>query len=304
MMRGTARVALTNKQAELDLPVLETLAGSARPGDALLVSMSPFGDVQEISTRLMAYLEQPLPTYAWIESEPRAIQPAERERVWQAVRRSSRQAVRFNSRQAASVDSQRVWLFERWLTQDDPTTITATRLNQEAFPVQEQWFEESGKLTLYALAAAGSAPPPILLNIPFQGGLTLVDFTVDEDTLASGEVLKLRLTWQAAAQANLARQGMPAGSIIAFAQLLAETTDQKVAQNDRLLVNLQNFKQSPLRAGQTIQQGYGLQLPDNLAPGAYPLVIGLYQAGSGQRLPRADGSSDDFLYLTTIQVAH
>ncbi len=77
-----------------------------------------------------------------------------------------------------------------------------------------------------------------------------------------------------------------------------------MAQNDRLLVNLQNFKQSPLLAGQTIRQGYGLQLPDNLAPGAYPLVMGLYQSGSGQRLPRTDGSSEDFLYLTTIQVAH
>jgi len=54
--------------------------------------------------------------------------------------------------------------------------------------------------------------------------------------------------------------------------------------------------------GQTVQQGYGLQLPSDLSPGAYSLIVGVYQAGSGQRLPRADGSLDDFLYLTTLRI--
>ncbi|HXW00624.1 MAG TPA: hypothetical protein VEC93_19565 [Anaerolineae bacterium] len=286
MLRGAAQVALANAQAQFDLPVLATLNASARPGDALLVSMPPFGDVQEISTRLMAYVGRSLPIYAWIESDPRAIQPVERERVWQAVQ----------------ADSQRIWLFERWLTQDDPVTATATRLNQEAFPLQEQWFEQSGRLTLYALAGQ-ALPAPTPLNMPFQGGLTLVDFAVLGDSPAPGEELKLRLTWQAAIAADVAAQNAPAGSIIAFAQILNETSGQKVAQNDRLLVDLQNFNSSPLLPGQTIQQGYGLQLPEELPPGKYSLIIGLYQASSGQRLPRADGSPDDFLYLTTVPVA-
>jgi hypothetical protein len=114
-------------------------------------------------------------------------------------------------------------------------------------------------------------------------------------------VLKLRLTWQATTAADVAAQSATPGSIIAFAQILKETDGQKVAQNDRLLVDLQNFKRSPLLPGQTIQQGYGLQLPAELPPGKYSLIVGLYQASSGQRLPRADGSPDDFLYLTTLQ---
>jgi hypothetical protein len=113
----------------------------------------------------------------------------------------------------------------------------------------------------------------------------------------------LRLTWQAATAAELTRQQMPPDSLIAFAQLLDSKGGQRVAQIDRLLVDLQKFQQSPLLPGQTIQQGYGLQLPDNLAPGEYALIIGLYQASSGRRLPRADGSPDDFLYLTTVQVS-
>ncbi|NJN98744.1 MAG: hypothetical protein HC875_33965 [Anaerolineales bacterium] len=130
----------------------------------------------------------------------------------------------------------------------------------------------------------------------------MLDFAVLGNTPAPGEVLKLRLTWQAAAAADLAGQNLPPDSLIAFAQLVGETDGQKVAQVDRLLVDLHNFQASPLLPGQTLRQGYGLQLPADLPPGAYSLVVGLYQASSGRRLPRADSSPDDFLYLTTLQI--
>jgi hypothetical protein len=45
-----------------------------------------------------------------------------------------------------------------------------------------------------------------------------------------------------------------------------------------------------------------LRLPEDTPPGSYPLVAGLYLAASGERLQRADGSPDDFLYLTNITV--
>lgn len=281
MMRNTAEVALANDQARFDLPLLEQLNSAARSGDVLLLPMPPFADVQEISTRLMAYLRRPLPTYAWIESDPRAIQPTEREHIWQAV----------------EAEAQRVWLFERWLAQGDPPTVTAIHLNRNAFPLQEQWLEQSGRLTLYALAQT-PPPAPTPLNVSFQGGLTLRDFVVMGNALVPGGVLKLRLTWQVPAAVDLAGQKLPPDSIIAFVQLLSKTEGQKVAQIDRLLVDLQNFKQSPLLPGQTLQQGYGLQLPADLPPGTYSLMVGLYQASTSQRLPRADGSPDDFVYLT------
>ncbi len=287
MMMATAEVGRLDEQAQTDWPVLETLTATARPGDSLLVAMPPFGDVQEITVRLMAYLDPPLPTFAWIESEPRAIQPAERERVWQAAQARTR----------------RVWLFERWLTQSDPMSVTAAGLNQEAFPIQEQWFARSGKLTLYALAAEAESPPPTPLNIPFQGGLTLVDFRIVDAPFPPGETLKLRLTWQAATGDELAAQGVPVEAITVFTQLLNQATPaQPVAQYDRLLVDWQHVEQSPLLPGQTISQGYGLLLPDDLLPGDYPLVVGLYQATTGQRLRRTDGSPDDFLYLANIIV--
>jgi len=286
MMIATAQVTLAQEQAQRDVPVLETLAASARPDDALLVPMPPFGDVQEISIYIMAYLDQPIPTYAWIESEPRAIQPEERERLWQVMQ----------------TEASRVWLFERWLAHDDPLSPTAIHFNQEAFPIQEQWFEKSGKLTLYALSDSAQPIPTIPLNIPFVGGLTLVNFALLDDVAAPGDVVRVRLTWQASEFGEMATAGLPEARIVSFAHLLDADATQNIAQNDRLLLDLQNVEQSSLLPGQTVSQGYGLRLPDDLAPGSYPLITGLYSATSGQRLLRADDSPDDFLYLTNITV--
>ncbi len=286
MMLGTAQVTLTNEQTRIDLPALETLTSFADSGDSLLIPMPPFGDAQEISTLAMAFLDRPLPTYAWIESEPRAIHPDERELVWRA----------------STNEVDQIWLFERWLSQNDPTSLTTTRLNQQAFLVQEQWFEQSGKLSLYALANGVAPTTAVALNVPFQGGVSLVDFSVFGDSVAPGAVLKIRLTWQALAAEQLTAEALPAGGVVGFVHLLDETASRNIAQQDRLLLDLQNVDQSPLLPGQTVTQGYGLRLPDDLAPGVYPLIAGLYLANTGQALNRADDSPDDFLYLTNISV--
>lgn len=284
MMLGAARVSLATAQAQADAPLLNTLRAQAGPRDALHIAMPPFGDVQELSTHMMAYLDRPLPTYAWIESEPRAIQPEERERIWRAT----------------LAQSDRVWLFERWLTQADPLSVSAARLNQLAFPVAEYWFDQSGKLTLYALPQLPANAPAAPLNVPFAGGITLVDFAVLDNPVMAGQVLKVRLTWRAAGADS--QESLPPGVVIGFAHLINNESGQNAAQQDRLLLDLQRPGQSPLLPGQTVTQGYGLRLPPDLPPGNYPLLAGLYLSGSGQRLPRADASPDDFLYLTDIRV--
>ena len=288
MMTATARLVLEADQPRADTPLLTTLTESAQPDDVLLIPMPPFGDVQEVSTLMISYMDQTVPTSAWIESEPRAIQPLEREQITQATL------------SAAS----RIWLFERWLPPNDPPTPTALFFNYHAFPIQEQWLEKSGKLTLYSVADALQPTAQIPVNIPFQGGLTLVDVSLfDQPLTIEDSVLKVRLTWQAAEPDILAAQNLSAQRIVAFVQLLDEDSpNQNIAQLDRLLVDLQNFKQSPLVPGQKIQQGYGLPLPNTLTAGSYPLIVGLYEADSGQRLLRADNNPDDFLYLTNIIV--
>jgi hypothetical protein len=116
-------------------------------------------------------------------------------------------------------------------------------------------------------------------------------------------VVRLRLAWQAPAASDLAAQNLPTGGIAVSAQVLDQASPARnIAQNDRLLVDMQNLARSPLKPGQTIQQGFGLQLPRDVATGSYPLIVGLYDTDTGQRLMRADASPDDFVYLTDIVV--
>ena len=100
----------------------------------------------------------------------------------------------------------------------------------------------------------------------------------------------------------MAAKGLPDGQIVSFVHLLNESSSGNAAQSDRLLLDLHNIEQSPLRPGQTISQGYGIRLPEDLPAGTYPLITGLYPAASSVRLTRADDSPDDFLYLTNIVV--
>ena len=111
---------------------------------------------------MISYLDQAVPTSAWIESEPRAIQPAEREQLARAT----------------LTTANRIWLFERWLPPNDRPSPTAVFFNRHAFPIQEQWLEKSGKLTLYGVADTVHPAAHLPLNIPFQGGLTLIDVSL------------------------------------------------------------------------------------------------------------------------------
>lgn len=281
LLHHANELRLSHPQTQLDKPLLDTLNQAAQPHDSLLMPMPPFADAQEISALLMSDLDRPLPLYAWIESLPRAITPIEREQVWQAATRSS----------------ERIWLFERWLTQADGLSPTARRLGQEAFLLESNWFEGSGKLSLYALN-----PNPPVVSQPmaqtFQGGLTLESFALMEQTVSSGQVVQLRLTWHAPPTV----EGMGNVRLIAFVHLVDPISGQNLAQQDRLLLDLQVIEQAPLRPGQTVKQGYGLSLPTEVPPGRYPLIIGLYQADSGQRLRRLADNGDDFLYLADVVV--
>jgi hypothetical protein len=305
MMLSASHLALQDPQARADLPFLATLNQDAQPGDVLWVPLPAAANAEEFSTRLIAYQDASLPAYIWFteipptggpgiiappsggpggEAGPQALDPSDGERIWGGVLH----------------EAKRVWLFERGLSPSDPLGQTAARLNQEAFPLQETWFERSGKLTLYTLPDVTT--PGVRVNVPFAGQLTLLDFALLNAQNTPGEIVKLRLTWQLAA-ADVTTADLPPPATVAFVHLLDDANPGRVvAQQDRLLFDLHNLHQSPLQPGQTVSQGYALPLPADLAPGAYSLIVGLYDATTVQRLVRADGSPDDFLYLTTITV--
>jgi len=287
MMWGTAHIESSHPQAIADMPMIETLSTTAQNGDMLFVTLPPYSDVQEFSTRSMAYQDQPLPMFIWIEEGSRSIKSDERQQVWQN----------------AMSNATRLWYFERWHNITDGLTLTARHLNQTAFLLEDMTYADSGKLSLYAIANtkphAGQvsrlSETIIPVNIPFEFGITLLDFSLFNNTFFANDILKLRLTWQTATAQ------LPPKATIVFIQVLAESDPtQNVSQSDRLLIDMQNPHQSPLLPGQTMSQGYALYLPADISAGQYMIIVGLYDAKTLQRLKRADGSPDDFLYLTTV----
>jgi len=175
-------------------------------------------------------------------------------------------------------------LYERRRTASDPPHPAAVRLAAQEFPLAETWLD-GGRLSRYAAFPADL--PAVTMDVPFAGGIALETFAVTAQTVAAGDVLGVRLRWQFAAT--------PDAPVVSFVHLLAPSGEM-AAQQDRLLFDPRNPTPSPLTAG------YGLQLPTDAPPGEYPLVVGLYRRDDGVRLVRADGSPDDFLYLTTIVV--
>lgn len=172
----------------------------------------------------------------------------------------------------------RLWLVERGRHSADAPHPAAIALDAQAFPLDETWFD-GARLSRYALAPADL--PVVPVAVPFEGGISLSDFSVTAQTLSAGDALGVRLNWQTT--------GANESPVVAFVHLLAPSGDM-AAQQDRLL---------PPSGG---LQGYGLQLLTDAPPGDYPLVVGLYRQADGVRLIRADGNPDDFLYLTTISV--
>ncbi len=181
-----------------------------------------------------------------------------------------------------------LWLYERGQSPADPPTAAAARLAADAFPLDEQWFT-GGRLSRYAHVS--SPLPEISAAVPFDGGISLEKFAVTAPAVSAGDVLGVRLQWRRTAAAD--------APLVAFVHLLGADGALAV-QQDRLLFDPQFAAQFPPDVPQW--RGYGLQLPDDLPAGDYSLVVGVYRQPDGVRLARADGSPDDFLYLTTISV--
>ena len=89
------------------------------------------------------------------------------------------------------------------------------------------------------------------------------------------------------------RLGRPLPGAALFAHVLGPAGP--LAQSDSLGAPGEGWM-----AGDTLLQVHTIPLPAGLAPGAYPLAVGVYTRPDGARLPLAGGG--DLLTLTTLTV--
>lgn len=184
------------------------------------------------------------------------------------------------------------------------------------------WVEREGEKRLLILAAGGAAPanPPIYaladyearfdrlatptqftrqvepaqpLETEFGPAIKLVGYDLLEDSVAPGETLHLNLYWQALER--------PAENYRAFVHLTDGTT-LWAQQDDNPACRLPT---SIWRPGQRGIGQFRLPVDPDTPPGRYPLIIGLYQADTLERLKITAGAGhvgDDFLWLGDVVV--
>ncbi|NIO71398.1 MAG: hypothetical protein GTN71_20790 [Anaerolineae bacterium] len=165
----------------------------------------------------------------------------------------------------------RLWLVTAGIQPADPTNGVEEWLAQHAFKASDEWY---GDFRLCLYGSPGELSEPVPLDIRLGPDVSLRGYQIVSQSISPGQILSLSLDWQALAQ--------PDRNYKVFVQLLSPE-GQLVAQRDSQ--PLDGFRPtSTWRPGQEITDRYGLLLPDTLPPGAYPLVIGMYDGETGQRL--------------------
>jgi len=137
---------------------------------------------------------------------------------------------------------------------------------------------------------AASAATIVPLGEEFDDNITLAGFSLNSDSFEPGDVLSLTLLWQSG--------GATARPYTVFAHIVDANGDL-VTQQDNWPVRGQ-WPSTCWADGEEITDPLDIHLPEEMVPGAYQLLIGLYDANDGRRLPTLDGREG--ITLTSVQI--
>lgn len=138
-------------------------------------------------------------------------------------------------------------------------------------------------------------PQPLASKAEFGGQIALLGSNLaPTEQSAPGNLLAVELVWQA--------MQPPDQDYTGFVQVL-NAQGQLVAQQDHPLTN--NFLPATRwQPGLTVTDTYQLALPMDLVPGAYQVIVGLYDATTGVRLPLAvdDADAGNVVTVSTLTI--
>ena len=246
--------------------IARTIEADARPRDAVLLNAPNQWEV------FTYYHRQGAP------SIPLTYHPANMPAVDEQMQPIAAQYVRLFVLYYGENESDPGAGFERWLA-------------EHAFKADEQWI---GNIRL-AVYAAHSPIAAIPLTATFGDGIMLENVSVDLGEYESGEIIPLRLTWQADAQvAQRYKVFVHVGGADA----------PPVAQNDSEPA-AGTRPTDTWKAGEQVVDQRGVWLKPGLAPGSYGLYVGVYDSATGKRLPVQSQSGrvvGDRLWLGDVTV--
>jgi hypothetical protein len=116
------------------------------------------------------------------------------------------------------------------------------------------------------------AGPPVA---ELEPGVAIADLEITPEPALPGATVQLSLTWIVTAP--------PERALTAFVHL-GEPGEPPLASGDSPPLN-GHYPTDVWAAGEVIPDQYSLAVPADLAPGMYPLLVGLYDPVGGSRLP-------------------
>ncbi len=189
----------------------------------------------------------------------------------------------------------RVWLAQdRLAAHPDPKPVEQW-LAGHAYRVEERVFGEFCRLSLFSTGAwAGRDGPRHPLAFELGPGLRLDGYSLEETVLRPGQPLRLALRWRATAPL--------AEDYTVFVQLLDDDGRLRTGHDSQPANGFRPTSAWPV--GETIRDNHSWPLPDDLPPGRYRLVTGMYLLRTMERLPVRSGGQvvGDYVLLDEIDV--
>ncbi|MBN1812957.1 MAG: glycosyltransferase family 39 protein [Anaerolineae bacterium] len=177
--------------------------------------------------------------------------------------------------------------------ESDPQRLIESWLAANAYRAGDRWY---GRVRL---ATYGAAPlpeqPAVALDADFGENIRLRGYALADGAYAPGDVLPVTLFWEACAPISEPYK--------VTVQLLGDA-GSLVAQHDGEPAG--GFAPTTTwQPGQAVIDRHGILLPTDLTPGDYTLVVAVYHAATGERLPVtvAGESVGDHLSLSSVDIS-
>jgi uncharacterized membrane protein len=157
--------------------------------------------------------------------------------------------------------------------------------------------ESAGQVMLGRIEVTRPVQPPATQRSQADfGPLRLVEAATPAAVISPGDAIPVELLWQAAPD-------FIAEPLVVVVQLLNQDGQVAASLEEEPLAG--RYPTSQWRPGELVRDRHVLPVPDDLAPGSYSLIVGLYRATDGQRLEASSGpfgwhSTDAFLVREII----
>ncbi len=170
-----------------------------------------------------------------------------------------------------------------WATDEaDPDRIVETWLDQQAFKGLERW-QGNLRFVVYTLSTNMRCDPPVGGPLSWADtiALTAVCQPVDQPTVTAGDAAPIGLHWRALA---------PLTARYKVTVQLLDSRNQVIAQRDSEPVGGTRSTDT-WQPNELIVDNHGVAIPVGTPPGTYRLIVALYDATTGTRLPVANGDT-------------